>query len=535
MISSLFQAVLSASFQMTFPILFILLPISFWRKHIKASTLFKIEKAFFVGLAMVLILSGVGPIIQISTPAPILSTQLPFRMSDASLKSTEKISPEIIDNTKNVIVYNTNPIFRVLGIIWIVGFVLIVFFTMFQYASFAFSVCHNCFTVPPVFEKLYQQQCQELKIKKAPDVKVSPKLLSPITIGWIHPTIILSFQNLSDSYENVKLLFKHELSHCKQKDNVWRTFISLVLSVYWFHPLVWCLFYSFSLENEIACDEKVLQDSSARIKNLYARLLVSTIEEESTTKSSITLQSSLKSNFKATKLRILQMNLVPKYKGMSLLYFCLFNIVLFSGIIRLNQVNNTSSLWRISVPALTIFDGSEQYVSTLILRGSNQKGYAEEKVSAQLPNDSFFIVPLRDYHIVNQKNYDEEGNTYRSILYFFPHGENKEVVACTDGVIAALQTKEIERLEKSEKLLRTYGKYVVLDCGNGITVRYAFLDSIAVEPGQKVSTGDVLGIAGHTGLSYGDTDQCGIFVMQDGVMVDPLPFFEINAPIQEVS
>ena len=82
--------------------------------------------------------------------------------------------------------------------------------------------------------------------------------------------------------------------------------------------------------------------------------------------------------------------------------------------------------------------------------------------------------------------------------------------------------------------MRALGKYLVLHCGNGLSVRYTFLDSVAVEPGQHVSAGDVLGTAGHTGASYGDTDQCGVYVMQDGLMVDPLLFFDIDVPIQEI-
>jgi hypothetical protein len=49
----------------------------------------------------------------------------------------------------------------------------------------------------------------------------------------------------------------------------------------------------------------------------------------------------------------------------------------------------------------------------------------------------------------------------------------------------------------------SYGKYIVINHGNGITTLYAHLSSFAVSEGQKVSTGTVIGRVGSTGGSTG--------------------------------
>lgn len=89
-------------------------------------------------------------------------------------------------------------------------------------------------------------------------------------------------------------------------------------------------------------------------------------------------------------------------------------------------------------------------------------------------------------------------------------------------------------MSEEELMLSSLGKYIIVDCGNGLLIRYTFLDSILVQPGQTVAVGDVLGTAGHTGSSYGNTDQCGLSILQDGVMIDPLPFFALDIPIEEI-
>ena len=49
----------------------------------------------------------------------------------------------------------------------------------------------------------------------------------------------------------------------------------------------------------------------------------------------------------------------------------------------------------------------------------------------------------------------------------------------------------------------SWGKWTLIDHSNGLTTLYAHQDVISVSPGQKVSTGDVIGYVGSTGYSTG--------------------------------
>ena len=48
-----------------------------------------------------------------------------------------------------------------------------------------------------------------------------------------------------------------------------------------------------------------------------------------------------------------------------------------------------------------------------------------------------------------------------------------------------------------------YGKFVVIDHGNGVSTLYGHMSNVVVSPGQRVSRGQVIGQVGNTGFSTG--------------------------------
>lgn len=67
-----------------------------------------------------------------------------------------------------------------------------------------------------------------------------------------------------------------------------------------------------------------------------------------------------------------------------------------------------------------------------------------------------------------------------------------------------------------------YGNTVVVDHGGGLATLYAHQSQIAVDVGNIVDRGDVLGFVGSTGLSTGP--HLHWEVRRDGVPVDPMPY-----------
>jgi murein DD-endopeptidase MepM/ murein hydrolase activator NlpD len=67
-----------------------------------------------------------------------------------------------------------------------------------------------------------------------------------------------------------------------------------------------------------------------------------------------------------------------------------------------------------------------------------------------------------------------------------------------------------------------YGNAVIIDHGDGVTTLYGHLSQTAVEPGQIVARGDLIGLVGCTGHCTGD--HLHFEVRIDGTPVNPIPY-----------
>jgi murein DD-endopeptidase MepM/ murein hydrolase activator NlpD len=69
-----------------------------------------------------------------------------------------------------------------------------------------------------------------------------------------------------------------------------------------------------------------------------------------------------------------------------------------------------------------------------------------------------------------------------------------------------------------------HGNVVVLDHGDGLATAYLHMDSRAVREGERVETGQVVGVVGATGAAKGPHQHWGVFV--NGVATDPGPWLD---------
>ncbi|KRE89599.1 energy transducer TonB [Frateuria sp. Soil773] len=70
-----------------------------------------------------------------------------------------------------------------------------------------------------------------------------------------------------------ELVLRHELSHLRRGDPLWRLLAELLFALLWFHPLAWLALSRFRLDQELACDEHVLR-AMPEAESRYARTLL---------------------------------------------------------------------------------------------------------------------------------------------------------------------------------------------------------------------------------------------------------------------
>jgi len=76
-----------------------------------------------------------------------------------------------------------------------------------------------------------------------------------------------------------------------------------------------------------------------------------------------------------------------------------------------------------------------------------------------------------------------------------------------------------------------YGNIVLVDIGGGFEALYAHLSQVDAKPGDVVTTGQLLGLAGCTGYCTGT--HLHFELREGGTAVDPAPLLPATIPAPE--
>ncbi len=139
----------------------------------------------------------------------------------------------------------------VLAIIWLSGFGLMLVYTGFSYFL------------------IYRKVAESVPYAK--NVRVCDSIDSPFILGIIRPRIYLPSDIAEDDR---KYVLSHERAHLKRLDHIWKPLGFLLLSIYWFHPLLWVAYILLCKDIEYACDEKVIKELGIEQKKPYSTALI---------------------------------------------------------------------------------------------------------------------------------------------------------------------------------------------------------------------------------------------------------------------
>ena len=94
---------------------------------------------------------------------------------------------------------------------------------------------------------------------------------SPFILGVFLPRIYVP-SDLSGPV--LAQVVAHERAHLQRKDHWWKPLGWLLLTVFWFHPLLWAAYILLCRDIEVACDEKVIAAMDDGEKKAYSQALV---------------------------------------------------------------------------------------------------------------------------------------------------------------------------------------------------------------------------------------------------------------------
>ncbi|MBQ3169140.1 MAG: M56 family metallopeptidase, partial [Clostridia bacterium] len=102
-------------------------------------------------------------------------------------------------------------------------------------------------------------------------IKQSEYVDSPFVLGILRPVIYLPFGMAEADRAHV---IAHEKAHIRRRDHWWKPIGFLLLSIYWFNPLLWVAYILLCRDIEAACDEKVIRDMDKDSRRAYSTALL---------------------------------------------------------------------------------------------------------------------------------------------------------------------------------------------------------------------------------------------------------------------
>lgn len=113
---------------------------------------------------------------------------------------------------------------------------------------------------------------QRLRLRRAPKLRMVDAGLSPFSFGVLRPVVCLpeGLDRRLDA-EALDLVVGHECVHVVRGDGWRRPIERLIADIFWFNPFAWRIRRELDMARELACDEAVVELTSAR--RAYARTL----------------------------------------------------------------------------------------------------------------------------------------------------------------------------------------------------------------------------------------------------------------------
>lgn len=146
---------------------------------------------------------------------------------------------------------NGNQIMNVFAVIWLTGIVLLLGYTLFSYL------------------KLRRRVAESIEVEE--NIRFCDRIDTPFILGIFRPQIYLP-SNLEK--KQLTSVLAHEQAHLKRLDYFWKPLGFLLLTLYWFQPLVWLAYYLFCRDIELACDEKVICTMDLDQRKQYSSALL---------------------------------------------------------------------------------------------------------------------------------------------------------------------------------------------------------------------------------------------------------------------
>ena len=144
---------------------------------------------------------------------------------------------------------------EVLPVIWLIGIFL---FSVVQLASVKKlkSIKKDLVNATSELDQALNNSIEKMAINRKVVIKLSEQAKTAFTYGIFTPVVVFPIAWLNQlTLSETEDIIKHELAHIVRNDYLHNILISVIKSLFYYHPAIWILARKLEFEREQACDE----------------------------------------------------------------------------------------------------------------------------------------------------------------------------------------------------------------------------------------------------------------------------------------
>ena len=139
---------------------------------------------------------------------------------------------------------------------------------------------------------------------RLPAVYLAEGISSPCLYGFPGREAVYLTADVTDDADRLRHVLVHELVHKKHGDSFWGLLRGVLVTVYWFHPLVWVAAVCSKRDCELACDEGTLMLLGEEERISYGETLLSIITKKGRVSDLVCTATTMTGSGKSVKERI---------------------------------------------------------------------------------------------------------------------------------------------------------------------------------------------------------------------------------------
>lgn len=440
-----------------------------------------------------------------------------------------QIDPTVTMSASPVtIVFILKKVLSFLPLIWLVGVLVFIILYGIQFVQFRRKIMRTSLQIDDTETLLALKNLMaEMGIKGKIWLLSNNIIKTPMLAGLFKTFLILPEVEMNE--RELKVIFKHELTHFKRHDLWVKSLMFVANAIHWFNPAVYRLTKNIDTFCELSCDEQVVSDMNMKERQFYGETILNVLCRVVNQHSGI--YATLAESKKGIERRLTHMmNVKNNSKRIIIISFVIAAILCLTGFAIASFMNITGgdsdlngnlseySINGINEPKLDDAIRDSDVIEELT---TNQQDEGLSILESNTLNDSNiglkYLWPVTEYNRISAA-YGTRMHPIKKEMVFhngidISAPEGTPVLAADKGTVADIGDNE------------TDGNYVILNHDGGIQTFYSVLFGFAegLAEGDTVQQGDVIGYVGATGEATGPHLHFSLII--DSEYIDPMSVF----------